>query len=65
MFFFRYSGWGGGRLLACLCYERGDDWRVKWGVGTEVEAKAPINTLIAAWRGQAVPAKDNAGWGLG
>lgn len=39
----------------------GDDWRVWWGVGTEVAAKAPINTLIAAWPEQAVPVNDTLG----
>lgn len=36
---------------------------MKWlqsevGVGAEVAAKAPINTLIAAWQEQPVPVKD-------
>lgn len=35
------------------------------GVGTKAEARAPINTLKAAWQGQAVPVKDTLGhwWG--
>lgn len=49
-------------MLACLCYERGDDWGTsKVGVGTKVAAKASINTLIAAWQEQAVPVKDMLG----
>lgn len=37
------------------------------GVGTNVTAKAPINTLIAGWQEQAVPVKDTLGhwWGGG
>lgn len=65
MFFSGTWGLGGGGwnwLLACLCYERGDDWGAsEEGVGTKVAAKAPINTLIAAWQEQAVPVKDTLG----
>ncbi len=31
------------------------------GVGAKAAAKAPINTLIAAWQEQAVPVKDMLG----
>lgn len=38
----------------------------KLGVGTQLAAKTPINTLIAFWREQAVPTKDTLGhWGEG
>lgn len=60
-------GGGGGLVGLFVLWKRGG-LGSKWGIGTKAAAKTPINTLIAAWQEQAVPAKDTlghwrSGWG--
>lgn len=53
------STWRGACWL--LCVMKGGALESKLGVGTKVEAKTPINTLITIWQVQAVPVKDTLG----